>query len=919
MRRFFTRLINLAGTDAEIEMNREMAAHLALIEEDLEQRGMSPEEARLGARRAYGSMAHAQELHREARSFLWIEQFAKDILYGIRVLLHNPGFSAMAILSLALAIGANTVIFSLINTTLLQPLDYKEPDRLVAIRMAPAGNSAQAGPVSFWSYLAWRKRAKSFESMGEFFTFESSLGREGNSTPERIAGQYVSPSLFAALGVAPALGRTFTEVEGAPITFARIALISDSLWERRYGRDPRIVGRTMDLDGAKTQIVGVMPRNFSLFADGTDYWAASGITRQRLESNGGRLNVIARLKRGVSIAQAQAEMDGVTAQLAKQDPSRGDNGGARVQPLQETFMGTYRDPLLLLQGAVVFVLLIACANVAGLLLARGASRQTEVAVRTAVGAGRWRIIRQLLTESTVLAVVGGVVGIALAWGGLRLFVASAPAGFPRLNELRIDTRVLGFTAGIALITGILFGLAPAMQLARPDLIEVLKAATRGTGMGIVRQRFRASLVTLQVALALMLLIGAGLTINSFLRIEANALGMDPHGLLEFQFRYPALQVLKPVGKYRNSGVYDVDPKVALTVERMVDRLRRNPEAVSVAASSVFIGSAMAMNFRVAGESSQGQSGDAPLHRSGAPLSNIGAPLHSALYLGVTPHYFSTMATPVLHGRDFTERDTPEASHVAIVNESMAKLYWPGKSPLGRHILIDYLPNDPPREIVGVVGDVRLSRTQQDVRPMMYVPLAQQGAQWIGPQLGARSGGYFVVRVRPDVRNPLSLTQEVRREMAEIDPSQPIANIQTVEETLSGQVQFTRLYMLLLGVFGGAAAILAAVGIYGVMSFSIAQRRREIGIRMALGANHREVLRLVGRQALSMIGLGLMLGLAGALALTRLLEFALWNVRPSDPLTFAAVSVFLALIALVACIVPTRQATRVDPAVAVRAE
>ncbi|HEX4135224.1 MAG TPA: ABC transporter permease [Bryobacteraceae bacterium] len=913
MRRFFTRLINLAGTDAEIEMNREMAAHLALIEEDLEQRGMSPEEARLGARRAYGSMAHAQELHREARSFLWVEQFAKDILYGIRVLLHNPGFSAMAILSLALAIGANTVIFSLINTTLLQPLDYKEPDRLVAIRMVSAANAAQTGPVNFWSYLAWRKRAKSFESMGEFFTFESSVARDGNGAPaERIAGQYVSPSLFATLGVAPALGRTFNEVEGAPITFARIALISDSLWERRYGRDPRIVGRTMDLDGVKTEIVGVMPKDFSLFVDGTDYWAASGITRQRLESNGGRLNVIARLKHGAGIAQAQAEMDGITAQLAKQDPSRGDNSGARVQPLQDAFMGSYRNPLLLLQGAVVFVLLIACANVAGLLLARGASRQTEVAVRTAVGAGRWRIIRQLLTESTVLAVAGGVVGIALAWGGLRLFVASAPAGFPRLNELRIDMPVLGFTAGIALITGILFGLAPAMQLARPDLIEVLKAATRGSGTAIVRQRFRASLVTLQVALALMLLIGAGLTINSFLRIEANDLGMDPHGLLEFQFRYPALQVLKPVGRYRNSGVYDVDPNVALTVERMVERLRRNPEAVSVAASSGSIGSAMAMNFRVAGESSRG-------HNAGAPLSNVGAPLHNALYLGVTPHYFGAMVTPILRGRDFTERDTPSASHVAIINESMAKLYWPGKSPLGQHILIDYLPNDPPREIVGVVGDVRLSRTQQDVRPMMYVPLAQQGAQWIGPQLGARSGGYFAVRVRPDVRNPLSLTQEVRREMAEIDPSQPIANIQTVEETLSGQVQFTRLYMLLLGVFGGAAAILAAVGIYGVMSFSIAQRRREIGIRMALGANHREVLHLVGRQALSMIGLGLMLGLAGALALTRLLEFALWNVRPSDPLTFAAVSVFLALIALVACIVPTRQATRVDPAVAVRAE
>jgi len=315
---------------------------------------------------------------------------------------------------------------------------------------------------------------------------------------------------------------------------------------------------------------------------------------------------------------------------------------------------------------------------------------------------------------------------------------------------------------------------------------------------------------------------------------------------------------------------------------------------------------MDMNFRVVGQVTSGQ-----VSRNAAT-----APLPHALYLGITPNYFATLKTPILRGRDFTDRDTQSARRVAIVNESMARLYWPGKDPLGQRITIDYLPGDPPREIVAVVGDMRLSRTQQDARPMMYVPLSQQGPQWIGPQLGARSGAWFVVRVR---RNPLSLISAARRALAEIDPSQPLANIQSVEETLSDQVQYTRLYMLLLGVFGGTAAILAAVGIYGVMSFSIAQRRREIGIRMALGANHRAVLRLVGRQALSMVVLGLMLGLAGSLVLTRRLEFALWNVRPSDPLTFTAVSVFLAMIALVACIVPARQATRVDPAVAVRAE
>ena len=893
MRRFFSRLVNTAGSSAESEMDREMASHLALLEADLEQRGMTPEEARAAARRAWGSVAHAKELHREARAFLWVGQFARDILYGVRTLLRNPGFAALAVFSLALGIGANTIIFSLFNTILLRPLEYRNPSRLVAIRMAPKDHPGQLSFVSVSSYLAWKKRAKSFESMGSFFSFESSLGSEENgATAERLQGQFVSASLLTTLGVVPALGRTFREDEGAPVTFAPVTLISDRLWERRYMRDPKILGRTMELDGVKTTIIGVMPKGFNLFLDNADYWAVSGITRQRLESSGGRVNVVGRLAPGVSIAQAQAEMDAIAVQLSKDDPAHNNGSGIRVQPLQEPFVGSFREPLLLLQGAVAFVLLIACANVAALLLARGASRQTEIAIRSTVGAGRWRIVRQLLTENMVLAIAGGALGVALAWGGLQLFIASAPSDFPRLNELRLDIRVLAFTAGIALVTGLIFGLAPALQLSRPDLIEELKTAARGAGTALVRHPFRASLVTLQVALALMLLIGAGLMINSFLRIQGNELGMDPRGLLEFQFRYPALQVMKPVGKYRNSGVYDVNPNVTETVQHMVDRLRQMPGAISVAASSSWIGSAMDMNFRTAG--------------------NTGA----ALYLGITPNYFATLKTPVLRGRDFTDHDNEAAKRVAIVNEAMARRYWPGRDPVGQRLVIDYLPNDPPREVIGVVGDVRLRRTQQEARPMLYVPMAQQGLQWIGPQLGARAGAYFVVRAQA---NPLGLVASARRAVAAVDPSQPLSNIQTVEGKLSDEVQYTRLYMLLLGLFGGAAAILAVVGIYGVMSFSIAQRRREIGIRMALGANQAAVLRLVGRQALSMIGLGLLLGLVGALALTRVLEFVLWNVRPTDPLTFAAVSLFLALIAFVACIVPARQATRVDPAVAVRSE
>jgi putative ABC transport system permease protein len=864
--------------------------------------GLSEPEARRAARVEFGGHEQVKEECREVRTFLWVQQFSQDILYGTRMLFHNPGFAVAAILSLGLGIGANTTIFSLLNTILLRPLDYQDPGRLVAIRSIPKERPGEPTLSNAWSYLAWKKRAESFASMGSFFSFVSSLGAGENGAPaERIHGQFVSASLFAALGVSPRLGRTFTEAEGAPLTYAPVALISDRLWERRYALDPHILGRTMELDGARTTIIGVMPKGFNLFEDDSDYWAVSGVTRQRLESSEGRVAVVGRLKPGVSLEQAQSEMDAIAAQLSKDDPAHNNGNGVSVQPLQESFLGTFRTPLLLLQGAVAFVLLIACANVAGLLLARGAGRQTEVAVRSAMGAGRWRIVRQLLTESIILSLAGGALGIALAFGGLHLFIANAPPGFPRLNELRLDLPVLAFTAAIALITGMVFGLVPAMQLSRPDLIEGLKAATRGVGTTLIRQRFRASLVTFQIALALMLLIGAGLMINSFLRIQANELGMDPDGLIEFQFRYPALQVLKPIGKFRNNGLYDVNPTVTMTVGRMVERLGHIPGALSVAASSSSIGGALEMNFRLPGQGTQA---------SAVP---------HALYLAITPNFFATLKTPILRGRDFNDRDDGSGVRVAIVNEALAKLYWPDKDPLGQTITIDYLPNDPPRKIIAIVSDVRLTRTQQEARPMMYVPLSQQGPQWIGPSLGTRSGAFFVMRARPSLNRPLSLIPDARKALAEIDPSQPLANIETVEATLSDKVQFTRLYMLLLGVFGCAAAILAAVGIYGVMSFSIAQRRREIGIRMALGADHGTILRLVGRQALSMIGLGLLLGLAGAFALTRVLEFALWNVRPTDPLTFSAVSLFLVLIALGACVAPTLEATRVDPAVAVRVE
>ena len=882
----------------EEELDAELRFDYDLRVEAKIRSGMSACDARRAARLEFGGIEQLKDECREVRRFRWIEDLLRDAAYSLRSAFRQPAFTAMALISLGLGIGANTLIFGLLNGTLLRPLDYRDPDRLVTIWTVPNGRPKDSRAPNYASYAAWKQQAKSFESMGSFLFFESILGREEGGVPaQRIEGQYLSASLFHTLGVQPAVGRAFTEDEAKPVQFSKLILISDKLWERRYGRDPLVIGKTIEMDGDKTTIIGVMPRHFTLFDDEMDYWGASGITQQRFESGASLLTVVARLKKGVTIEQAQAEMDAIAARVAQQDPARNANTGALIRPLRDSMVVSLRGPLLLLQGAVVFLLLIACANVAGLLLARGASRQTEVAMRTALGAARGRIVRQLLTESVLLAFAGGVVGLVLAWCGLRVFIAVAPSNFPHLDELGVNMRVHAFTAATALFTGILFGLAPALQLSRSDVMEALKTSSRGSASSIVRQRFRTWLVTVQIALALMLLIGAGLTINSFLRIQANQLGMDPHDLLVFQFRYPGLQVLKPVGMYHDFGLYHVDPKVDAVLKRLLERLRHVPGAISVAAAtSPPIGSPSDVNFRMAGQSRDSES--------------------TAVYLGVSPQYFSTMRTPVMKGRDFNTRDNSSAPRVAIVNESMARLYWPGRSPVGEKLTIDFLPNDAPREIVGVVSDVRLARTQQEPRPIIYVPLCQQGPQWVGPQLGTRAGAYFVVRTNG---NPLGLLPSLQKAVAEVDASQPVSSVTTMEQSLNRQIQYTRLYRILLGVFGVTAAILAAVGIYGVMSFSIAQRRREIGVRVALGASQRTVLALVGRQAASMIVLGLLLGLIGATALSRLIESSLWNVTPTDPLTFAAVSLFLALVAVAACLVPTRYAIRVDPADAVRAE
>jgi putative ABC transport system permease protein len=835
----------------------------------------------------------------------------QDILYGFRVLLKKPGFTVVATLSLALGIGANTVIFSLINTTLLHPLSFPDPGKLVVVWSVPLQHKEQRSNLNVASYFTFRDKSRSFAAIGAFNGAPHNLGAEQNGAPaERVNAETFTPSMFDAIGVKPALGRTFTDAEDQVENAAPVVLISHRLWQRHFNGDPNVIGKTVILDKTPIAVIGVMPKDFNFFGDDTDLWEPLPLSRPQVLSKSGFLVCIARLKPGVSIQQAQAEIDTLAAQLASGDPERNKGNGAWVQSLQEAAYGNLRSPLLILQGAVAFVLLIGCANVAGLLLARAASRRTEVAIRTALGADRWRIVRQLLTESFPLSIFGGILGIFLSWAGLKAFIAAAPPNFPRLNELTIDLQVLGFTALVVILTGVIFGIAPAIQASKPDLVNSLKESGRSGTDSVARQHLRSALVTLQIALALVLLIGAGLMINSFMRVQKTDLGANPKGLLTFEFRFPQTEAIKPFARYRGVGLWDVSPLTTVGFTRVFERLQGLPGVVSAAAINrpPLSGQGIGMPFLI-----EGHPAPPPSSASGDSSQEQG---QTANYFAVTPNFFATMKIPILRGRDFNVQDNAAAPPVIVISQALARRFFPNEDPLGKRLTLDFVPDEKPRQIVAVVGDTVLDRFQQKQAPVLYVPYNQQTPRWIGPYWNDRAAMIFVVRSLGD---PNKLVPAVRRAVTEVDPNKPAANFRTVEENLDRQVQYLRLYILLLGIFGAVAAVLAAIGIYGVMAYSVAERTREIGIRMALGAGGHEVLALIARQALILISIGLALGLAASFALTRVVKSALVGVTATDPATYTGVSLALAAVALLACLIPTRRAVSVDPTVALRYE
>lgn len=799
----------------------------------------------------------------------------------IRSLLKSPGFTSASIVALALGIGANTAIFSLVNSVLLRPLPYKDPSRLVMLwQRAPVGGNTN--DVSAADFQDWRDRNHSFEQIAAFLP--SSFNLTEGDRPERILGLQITASFFMTLGVMPALGGVFGSEEEQPGA-ERSVVLSDTLWRRRFGGNGKLIGQTIHLDRQAYTVVGVMPPGFEFLGRDNELWAPLPLEPNRTLRNYYNLQALARLKPGVTIRRARAEMDTIARQLALEYPKTNQGWGAAVAPLRDEITGNARLPLLVLLGAVAFVLLIACANVANLLLARAAGRQKEFAIRAALGAGRLDIVRRLLAESMSLAWAGGALGVVLARWSISALVTLHPQDIPRLQEVGIDWRVLAFTVVVSLMTGTLFGLAPATHVSKLDLNEALKEAGRGASDGRRGGRTRSLLVVAEMALALVLLIGATLMIRTFMALENASTGFPTDNLL-------TMNVMPPEQQYSN------EQQVADGFERVLERIQSIP-GVLLAAS--------ATNLPVGGWN-QGRAFTIEGREPKSP-----GEIQGAGYLSVSPGYFHTIGLTLRRGREFTAQDRHGAPDVMIISESMARRYWPGENPVGKRIIcasVQFgkrgLGPSVPREVVGIVGDVQHIGRDAETSVEMYVPQLQNTIPFT----------YFVVRTSTDAAR---FAPAVARGVNEVLKDLPVSGVKTIEDRLAESFSRPRFQMLLLGSFAGLALLLATIGIYGVMAYSVTRRTHEIGIRMALGADARQVLALVLGHGLKLALMGVVLGLAGAFASTRLMVTLLYGVTPTDVATFAGVSTLLVTVAALASFVPAWRAAKTDPASTLRSQ
>ncbi|HYY99810.1 MAG TPA: ABC transporter permease [Pyrinomonadaceae bacterium] len=874
VKRRFRAVFRKAGMERELD--EELRFHLDKEVERNVGRGMSPEEALRVALFKFGRVENIKEECRDARGVRPVEEMFQDLRYGARKLRKSPGFALVAVMTLALGIGANTAIFSVVNAVLLRPLPFDQPEQLVRVFGTNARRSNFSRPHSYLNFSDLRAQNQTFEAMAAYTGTTSALsGEEG---PEQITGVIASGDIFRVLRTKPLMGRLLEPEDERP-GGSNAVVISHGLWQRRFGGDPRVVGRTIRLDGREREVVGVTPADFRFeFVTGaTDFWTPIDPSVSDYQQRGAIfLEIIGRLKPGVSVEQSNADAGVVASRLSEQYQNSNAGIGVRLAPAQEELVGDVRPTLLVLLGAVGFVLLIACANVANLLLARSAGRHREIAVRSALGAWRGRIVRQLLTESLLLAFAGGVLGLVFALWGVKLLSVFVPENVPRFGETDIDLRVLGFTLAASVVTGLLFGIAPALQSSRVDLNEALKEGGRTGTDGLGRRRVRSLLIVSEVALSLVLLVGAGLLIKSFVKLRNTDPGFDAGNTLTASLSLASVR-------------YDADEKIADFYRLLVERVRALPGVVSVGAVTPLplSDNNMSFSFSVIGQPpqppGQGQSANARM---------------------VTPEYFRAQGIPLRAGRVFTDADKAGAPNVLVVNEAFARRYLPGVEPLGQRLHIGL--NRIEGEIVGVVGDIRGEGLATPGEPEYYVPEATV-------PFGDMT---LVVRTAND---PASLVPALRQAVAEMDKDQPLYDVRTMDSLVARSVARQRFSMTLIGVFAVLAMLLAAVGIFSVMSFLVAQRTHEIGIRMALGARQRDILSMVVRHGVGLTLIGVGVGLAAALALTRLMSGLLYEVSATDPFIYGGITVLLAAVALAACYVPARRATKVDPLIALRYE
>ncbi len=854
------------------EFDEEIEIHVASLAARYRSQGMNSQEAWAAARRQFGNLTALRETRKEMQTFVWLETLGQDFRYGLRVLIRNKGFAAVAVLTLALGIGANTAIFSIVNAAILRPLPYPEPGNLAVLWGNVKRVKVERRGTSYPTYQDWRDQSHSFTAMAAFGDVTFAL--TGIDTPEQISGEFVAQPYFSLLGVGPQRGRFFTPEEDRVAQRDAVAVLSDGMWKRRFGGDPNMIGRTIQLDRRSYTVIGIAPPGFQGLSDQAEVWVPfvmSGSAADLADRGGVWFRVLARLRPGVTLLQAQTEMDGISKRLAQAYPATNESRSVEVAPLESEIRGNIREPLLVLLGAVAFVLLIASTNVANLLLARSEARQQEVALRTALGASRGRLVRQLLAESTILVALGCAAGLLLARYGIAALIAASPLQLPSFVHPEIDVRVVLFTMAVCSLVSVALGVAPGLA-ARSGLAEsIQQGASRTTG-GRRSARYRSVLVVAEISVSLVLLVGAGLMMRSLARLSAIDPGYDPN-------RVATLRVTLPPGQ-------------APTADDVLHRISGVPSLESAAtATDTPLAGSSAVFYTAEGQP--------PVNAQNRPRAYIHA---------VSADFFRTLATPLRAGRSFSEEEEKQRGNVAVVTENMVKRFWPGQDPIGKRIKIGGADSARPwLTIVGVAAEMKYRALPQNptADPDLFLPFNPRARD-------------FAVLVRSP-RDPSAVVPTVRAALRQTFPEAIVYAEGTLAEAVGGMMAQPRVTSSLMAIFAALALFLAAIGIYGVMSYTVSRRTREIGLRVALGASRAEVLRLVVGRGMTLVLAGVIVGTAAALALTRTVATLVYGISATDPWSFGAAAALLMAIAMVACLVPASRASRIDPSVALRNE